>query len=177
MTETQCYQLPVTILIETMRGLSATGVLHAHLASLPEGWKEACLADLVIVQGILHTCTIRTMNGLLLLQQEAAFHMLERIGELEWILRAFPTEQHIASPRQASLSTEECSWKGASPPLSPVLGVLPHREKQVLLLLESQKRPEEIARLLQLPLSQVEHILQALASRYMISHTDGRKKE
>lgn len=178
MREAQPYQLPVTILIDTMRDLHATVALHAHIASLPEGWNEACLAELIMVQGAIQTCTIRTTEGHLLLQQEAAFHMLERLGKLEWTLHvSFPSEPyHHAAQMDTPLSTKEPSWKTASPMVPAMLGILSHRQRHVLLLTENQKCPQEIAHLLGVSLFQVEQILEQLASHHMIVRHDERKR-
>lgn len=175
MREVQRYQLPVTILLATMRDLHATVTLHATLASLPQGWNEPCLAELVMVQGAIQTCAIRTMEGLLLLQQEAAYRMLERLGELEWTLQAALPEPSPAL-RPGHAGTRREAYAGVSVPLPVPAGTLSHRQKQVLLLTESQKRPEEIARLLRLSEAQVEQFLRELAAQHLIiRHDEGRR--
>ncbi|HZO75417.1 MAG TPA: helix-turn-helix transcriptional regulator [Ktedonobacteraceae bacterium] len=164
MREGQYSQLPVTILLATMRELHATVTLHAALASLPEGWNDACMAELVMVQGSLQSCTIRTMEGHQLLQQEAAFQMLERLGELEWRLQpSWPDESRLGQPPAAA-------------PLSAVmLANCSQREKQVLLLAQGHKPPQEIARLLGLSPPQVELILETLAKRSVLRRHDERR--
>lgn len=173
MGEVQRYQLPVTILIETMQGLYATVALRAAIASLPEGWNEPCQVDLIIVQGMLHTCMISTMEGHLLLQQHAAFQMLERLGELEWTLHpSLPTDHHQFPQARSPVGAGAVSWKITPAIMPAVLETLPHRHKQVLLLLESQRYPEEIARLLGLSLPQVEGILHVLQQRHLIDERE-----
>ena len=171
MAQEPCYFLPVAVLLETMSGLHATVTLRAHLATLPEAGNEACLAELTLVQGQPQRCTISTLEGQVLLHQAAAFHRLEQMGGLQWRLQpSLPDEpQH-----EAAQSTYTKSWQVAVP-LSAVLASLSQREKQVLLLIESQKGPEQIARLLQLPRSQIEQLFEALAKRHLIRQTEERR--
>lgn len=176
MREEQRYQLPAAILIETMRGLYATVVLRATLASLPEGWNEPCQADLIFVQGMLHTCAIHTMDGHLLLQQHAAFQMLERLGELEWTLHPSLPHDHDQIPQaRPPMKAGAASWKTTPAMIPGVLETVPHRHKQVLFLLESQKCTQEIARLLRLSEAQVEQLLGELAAHHLITRDEERR--
>lgn len=166
----QHYLLPVSVLLETMQGLHATMLLRASLSALPKGWDKECVADVVIVQGTLHTCTISTVEGHLLLQQEAAVQALARMGTLEWTMlppaMSPPTPPVPGQPPAVSQQAAP-DWKAV--PLSPeLLTTLAHRQKQALLLVGGGKRPEEIARLLQLSLPDVERILEELQQRQCI---------
>lgn len=166
----QHYLLPVAVLMETMAGSQATVRLRTHLSSLPESWDEECIADLVMVQGRLHTCIISTVEGHLLLEQEAAFQMLLRVGVLEWCMlppSASPLPPH--QPEQSASVSQQAPPGWNVVPLSPeILATLSRRHKQVLLLVGSGKRPEEIARLLRLSQPDVEHILEELRQRQLI---------
>ena len=166
MAEAPQYLLPVAVLLATMSDASATVMLRAQLDALPQGWDGAGIAELALVRGQLQHCTIRTLDGQRVLQQAAAVHLLERSGELAWTLHVpAPDDPHLGLQRQARCWT-------VTAPLSAVLARLPLREKQVLLLLQSRKAPEEMARLLGLPLPQVEQYLLALAARQLITQTD-----
>ncbi len=167
----QHYVLPVEVLLETMAGSQATVTLRSHLVALPEAWDEECIVDLVIVHGTLHTCTISTVEGHLLLQQEAAFQMLLRVGATEWTLlpaSSSPLPPH--RPGQPASMSQQTSpdWKVVAPLSPELLTALSRRHKQVLLLVGGGKRPEEIARLLQLSLPDVERILEELQQRQLI---------
>ena len=142
-----------------MAGLHADVRLQAHLSSLPKGWDGECIADIVIVGGHLSTCTIRTVEGHLLLQQAAAFELLQRIGTLEWTVHQ--DARHGAQdelPGSAAISRH--APRSVASSISPeALARLSRRHKQVFLLSESHKHPEEIARLLHLSVQEVEQIL------------------
>ncbi|HZO72736.1 MAG TPA: hypothetical protein VFB60_11080 [Ktedonobacteraceae bacterium] len=162
------YVLPVAVLLATMSDLQATVTAQTHLAALPEADNEACLAELTLVQGHLRHCRISTLPGQVLLQQAAALHLLERLGELEWRLQ--PSSPDAFVPREAT----QRRWQVAVP-LSAVRGSLSQREKQVLLLIESQHGPEQIARLLCLSGDQIEQLVEALAARALIRPTEERR--
>ncbi len=182
MAEGARYLLPVAVLWETMSEVQTSVTLRASLTALPEGcgvaWDGACLAELVIMPGVLHACTISTLQGQRLLQQEAAWHLLEQLGELEWTLHAsFPGGRRHPSQGRGPTSAAEQGWQIASPLAPAILERLSQREKQVLLLTESRKGHEEIARLLGLPVSQIEQILEALAARQLIRRLEERRRE
>ncbi len=178
MVEAPRYLLPVAVLLATMSDASATVTLRAQLDALPQGWDGAGIAELALVQGQLQRCTIRTLDGQLVLQQDAAFHLLERSGELAWTLHApAPDDPHQGPQRQTLHHPEPRRWTVTTPLSATVLARLPLRDKQVLLLLQSRKAPEEMARLLGLPLPQVEQCLLALAARQLIAQTDEPDKD
>lgn len=165
----QHYLLPVAALLETMAGLQATVTLRAHLSALPKGWDEECIADLVMVHGTLHTCTISTVEGHPLLQREAALQMLERIGTLEWTMRApsLPPPPQLQRAHPSESQQAPSDWK-VVPELTPeTLIALPRRHRQVLLLVEN-RTPEEIARLLQRSQPDVEQVLEELRQHHLI---------
>ncbi len=167
MQERAVYVLPMSVLLETMRELAASVTVQAQLAALPQGWNEPCVAELVLVEGRLYACTISTTEGLMLLQQEAAYQVLNRLGTLEWSVRpdgrSSPQDEQPPSPT----ISKHAPWLVASSLSSEVLASLSRRHKQVLLLSESHKRPEEIARLLRLSVQKVEQILQTLNARHL----------
>ncbi len=165
----QQYLLPVDVLLATMRGVQATVVLRAPIAALPEERGGACIAELRLVRGRPYRCTISSMEGQLLLQQADAFHMLGQLGELRWTLQAsFSSEAYHATESQTAPSAKGYGWKIVVPLLPTVLETLAHREKQVLLLVETRKRPEEIAQLLCLSPEHVEHMLQRLKDLHLL---------
>lgn len=169
MQERTCYLLPMRVLLETMRELSASVMVQAQLAALPQGWNEPCRAELMLVEGRLSACTIRTIEGLTLLQQEAAYQALNRLGTLEWTVRAdgWCSTQDEQPPSPTISTHASCSV--ASSLSSEALASLSRRHKQVLLLRESHKPPEEIARLLHLSVQQVEQILYGFQDRHFLS--------
>lgn len=167
----QHYLLPIAVLLETMAASQATVTLHAHLSALPEAWDEECIAVVTVVRGQIQRCTISTVEGLLLLEQEAAFQMLLRVGATEWtMLPASASPLPPLMPGQPSGMSQQTSpaWKVVAPLSPEILATVPHRHKQVLLLVRGGKRPEDIARLLQLPQPGVERILEELQQRQLI---------
>lgn len=177
------YFLPIAVLLETTKDLPEIVSLRTQMSSLPGISKEVCMAEIVVGCGYIHTCTIITTEGQLLLQQEAAFHALEHLGELEWAL-------HPSFPLGIPLPHQEGSWlqqsntltqqrDGTIPqrtdifvtPLS--LEGLPRRQKQLLLLADGQKQASEIARLLGLEPQEVERLLCLLHHQHLIHYTTG----
>jgi hypothetical protein len=90
------FVLPLVAVAETMRTSPEVVVLQARLSSLPGISKQACLAQVIVGQGRIHSCTISTLTGTLLREQKEAYHVLEQQGDLEWTLLPHPSA-HVTS--------------------------------------------------------------------------------
>lgn len=176
------YLLPIAVLLETTRDLPEIASLRAQMPSVPGVWKETCIAEIIVGCGCIYTCTIITTAGQLLLQQEAALHALEHLGELEWTLGpSLPSGtlflhqegqwlQQSNTPPQRDGTIPQRTDVFAMPAL---LERLPRRQKQVFLLADGQKQAYEIARLLGLEPSEVERLLCQLHHQHLIYYITG----
>ena len=136
-------------------------LLCTQLPSLPGISRQTCLIQLVMVQGSIHSCTITSKDGRVLLQQQEAYHALGRCGELEWQVKAFPaTALSLEQSRTRPLAgTEERGTRTESGPLSiptlrisplssEILASLSHPYRMALVLVDGKRSIHEIARLL-----------------------------
>ena len=164
------YLLPILAMIEIMKWSPDTVVLQAHLVALPGVSNEACLAQVMLGQGNLSSCTITTTMGAVLLQQQEAYQALERCGELHWSVfpasslstsisqtnppfRVEPSDQHssmIPSRRVSTITSE-------------TLATLSHRSKRVLALVDGKRSIDVIAQLLSISPYEVQQKLKALS--------------
>lgn len=165
------YLLPVVAVIETMKASPDLVVLHSQVAALPGMTKNACVAQIVLGQGKVYACTITTATGSVLLQQQEAYRVLERCGDLSWsVTLATPSlsthsrQQEIPPGRgmDGRMSSMIPSLRVNT--LAPeTLASFSHAYRQVLVLVDGKRSIEEIARLLARPADTVHHMLVALA--------------
>jgi len=177
------YLLPIAVLLETARDLPEMASLRAQMPAVPGIWKEACIAEIIVGCGCIYACTIITTEGQLLLQQEAALHALEQLGELEWTFglsfaAGTPLPQQEGSCLRQN-GTLPHRMDGTVPQRSDLfvipalLEALPRRQKHVLLLANGHKQASEIARLLGLEPGEVERLLHQLYHQHLIHYTTG----
>ncbi|MGH2508291.1 MAG: hypothetical protein ACRDHZ_12945, partial [Ktedonobacteraceae bacterium] len=102
------YRLPLIAMVETMKSSSPCVLLQAQLVSLPGISKQACVAHVIVGQGVVHACRIAGATGSLLLEQQQAYEVLARCGDVDWLV--FPAP---GSPAFALAS--DARSKGAAP--------------------------------------------------------------
>ncbi len=155
------YTLPITALLETMGAVGEAIYLHAQLPSLPQISKENCVAEVVLDQGIMHFCAIKTTAGHVVLTQKDAFSLLSQVGDLEWDI-VFLQQEVITSPTTQSAAPQRGVGnipRRTNSTLPPArMSSLPHRHRRVLALVDGRS-VEEIARLLSISPDMVEKIL------------------
>jgi hypothetical protein len=164
------YLLPVVAVVETMKESPDMLLLQAHLPSLPGISKDACLAQVILGQGRLASCTITsTKTGAVLRAAQEAYQALERCGDLEWSVHPAPSlhppaqQQARVSPRNVSgrLSVKAPSLRVSQ--LSPeILEPLSNPYRRVLLLVDGRRSIEEIAYLLNREPYEIEQMLASL---------------
>ncbi len=174
----QRYRLPVSAILQTLRdqknGMTA---LSASLPFVPGYQQEAGEAVLILGEGHVHTCVIRSHAGLALAQGGEALKTLEQLGSLEWQVQGFRgsgeaglaagrnghvpsshghiTDQHIPSRRVAALSL-------------PQQQTLSRRHRQVFALVDGTHSVASIATLLHLSSDEVARLLHALHQAQLI---------
>ncbi|MGH2506177.1 MAG: hypothetical protein ACRDHZ_01955 [Ktedonobacteraceae bacterium] len=154
------YCLPLMALVETMRSSPHHVVLQTQLATLPGVSKRSCVAQVLLGQGAVHTCTIWGEAGTVLVQQQAAYEALARCGDLEWEMVATPVTTRTAE-RQYGASVigtsgepemREEPWSIPTLRVTPlprdVLAAFPHGSRIALVLIDGKRSMAEIAHLL-----------------------------
>jgi len=178
------YQLPIAVLLETVKDVPELLSLRTQLSSIPGISEEPCLAEIVVEAGRIHACTITTAKGQLLLRQHAVFSALEQLGELEWTIDPLPAFPGLPQPfaggsqsQPGALSLQqrcEAIPQRAGSLVTPtLLEGLPRRQKHVLLLADGHKQASDIARLLGLHPQEVELLLSQLHHQHLIHYITG----
>ena len=164
------YLLPVLAVVETMKMLPDVVMLQAQLPSLPGISKEACLAQIILGQGRVHSCTITAAKtGTVLREQQEAYHALERCGDLNWSVLLAPslyapasqkaTLPYMVASGQYTSKIPSLRVKALTPEVLAPLS-LPYR--RVMMLVDGKRPIEEIARLLNKGPQEVQQMLAAL---------------
>ena len=179
MSKEHAYLLPFEAMVAVMQESPEMISLHAELV-LPTLAKEPCVAELLLGQGTLYACTIRTRSGHLLTgHMKEAYTLLQQQGDLEWSLHthAFSSSAQLTPERPFSRQT-------SPPPPGGVLRVprrtratlppaqmhaLAYAHRQVFHLTDGTKTIGLIARLLTKSPEVVTHILQELQNRHLIT--------
>lgn len=164
------YLLPVLAVVETMKGLPDIVMLQAQFSSLPGVSKEACLAQIILGQGRVYSCTITaTKTGTVLREQQEAYHALERCGDLNWSVLPAPSLHTPAKPKTTLSPISASGRLSAKAPslrvsqLSPeILEPLSNPYRRVLRLVDGRRSIEDIARLLNKESHEIQQMLAAL---------------
>lgn len=154
--------------VETMKALPDVVMLRARLSSLPGVSKDACLAQIILGQGQLSSCTITAARtGNVFLKDQEAYHALERCGDLNWSV--LPAPPLYASMRQkATLPPMDGMLPAKIPTLlvatlrPEILEPLSNPYRRVLLLVDGRRSTEDIARLLNKEAQEIQQMLAAL---------------
>ncbi|GHO79512.1 hypothetical protein KSD_72830 [Ktedonobacter sp. SOSP1-85] len=172
------YHLPLLTICEQMRATHATLSLTTVLPpSLPlpcrqEG--EEAIAEVAFELGKIVRChlCIRA-NGRVLMQHRDALHVLHTAGMLLWQESSYQNI-HVADAETTSLPAvssdpeEPDRVPSQAVPVEQVpLGTLPIRLRHVFLLSNGHHTPRDIARMLHLPLDEVERFIQILHTRHL----------
>jgi len=172
-TNTRAYVLPIVALIETMKGMRTPVTLRAQLSPRPKVLRETCFAEIVIEDGVLSSCDIRTAdNHKLFSSLEENFIFLQKLGPLRWLLITSGHQELSSSGPKMPHAQQLPSSRGTtkkSIPRKVIMSLppgqfkeLPQRHKQVFLLIDGYKDSAEIGRLLSISQNSVESILNEL---------------
>jgi hypothetical protein len=150
------YILPVRAVIEIMKQHPEVVMLQSSLSSLPGVSKDVCLAQIILGQGKVHSCTI-TSKGAVLRERQAAIALLERCGDLTWDVLPYTLQDtdisHLPPPRRPKLRVS----------VTPqILARLSHPARRVLLLVDGQRSVEEIALIASKEAEEVREMLHAM---------------
>jgi hypothetical protein len=168
------YMLPVSAIIQTLRDQNGVTALSATLPSVPGFSQQAGEVALLLGQGHIQRCTIRTRDGLLLAQDGEALKTLEQLGNLEWQVQELsgsgenwpPTDskeqkqeqrtgQHLPRRRVAALSLVQQQ-------------ALSRRHRQVFALVNGARSVASIATLLHLSPEEVTRLLGELHQNQLL---------
>jgi len=149
-----------------------------------------CQAELVVVQGRVSTCLIRAaQNRQVILEGKSALDCLEHCGELCWMVQP---EQPI-HPSHLFGSRSQDGWHAGLSPPSPTpyerwaekppsrinvrldskqVEDLPHRHRQVLLLVNGRRGIADVCRILNCSFEQLTAVLEDLEARHLITFSD-----
>jgi len=170
-TKGQHYLLPLEAIVEAMKNFPEIVSLQAQLSSVPNLTREACIAEVTVGQGRLHSCAITTPTGQYLLQQKEAYTIIQQYGDLEWSLHTttpLPMQER-PPPRQMSPPSSGKPSR-CVPTLTPVqTRTLQHMHKNVFALVDGVKTVEHIARLLTKSPQEVQHILRDLQEMHLVT--------
>ena len=175
---TPSYHLPLITICEQMRAthasLSLTTVLPSSISipGQPEG--EEAIAEVVFEQGRIARCYISIRaNRRVLMQHREALHVLHTTGILLWQESA-SQDIHVADAMTSSQPTvnggteEPDRVPSQAVPVEQVpLAALPIRLRHVFLLSNGHHTSRDIARMLHLPLDEVERFIQILHTRHL----------
>lgn len=153
------YRLPVSAMVEILKASVEQVVLRAHLPAVPGVSKKACLARLIVGQGVVCSCAVTTPNGEILLKHQEAYQALLRCGDLEWLVEPFPgfsppepylspSKPTAAAPTAAEEEPRCIPTLRISPLPSETLAAFTHPYRTVLALVDGRRSTHEIARLL-----------------------------
>jgi hypothetical protein len=185
------YSLPLALLLQILEAHGQTCTLWAEV---PPGQLPAysplhttCQAEVVVMQGNVHTCLLREReSGQVLQEGRNAFEQLSHCGQLQWSVRPDGAASRATRSSRLSLTSvsEEGRWVHRPPPqrvepLTPrQLETLARKHRQVLLLANGQRDVETLARMTHCSPEQLETILDDLAAWHLIRFVqafDGRQ--
>lgn len=112
------YCLPLVAMVEITRSSPNCVLLQSQLASLPGVSKRKCVAQVILGQGVIHTCTIREEAGRVLAEQQKAYDALARCGDLHW--EVVPAPDVVSSSGYLnSVSASSITSSSGSPNTAP----------------------------------------------------------
>lgn len=169
------YILPARAIFQALRDQNEITALSAALPFVPGFSQQAGEVALILGQGHIQRCTIRTRNGLLLAQGGEALKTLEQLGNLAWQVQELSSsgeswpatdskgqehgqsaEQHIPRRCVAALSLTQQQ-------------TLSRRQRQVFALVNGSRSVAGIAALLRLPADEIARLLQELQHDQLIN--------
>ncbi|HEU5382257.1 MAG TPA: hypothetical protein VFV38_43135 [Ktedonobacteraceae bacterium] len=93
------YRLPVQAMLAVVQSSAARVLLLAQPPSLPGISKRGCVVHLVLGQGAVSSCQITDAVGTVLAQNQEAYQVLLRCGDLEWQVMALHEQKQPAVSR------------------------------------------------------------------------------
>ncbi len=166
MTKGQHYLLPIEAIVEVMKDLPEIVLLQAELPSVPNVTKNACVAEVIVGQGRLHSCAIVTRAGQFLLQQKEAYITLQQYGDLEWSLH-LPAQER-PPPQQITHFLSKGPSRVVQALTPTQIQTLSHTHKNVFALVDGINTVEHIARLLTKSPQEVQRMLRDLQDMHLI---------
>jgi hypothetical protein len=174
----QSYVLPASVVLQTLRDQNGITALSASLPCVPSHQQDAGEAVLILGQGRVHSCTIRSRDGSPLVQGGEALKILERLGNLEWQVQEFrgsgDSGQIVGSTGQAPAWSQE-PLTGQHIPRRLVAQLSPEqqqalsrRHRQVFALVDGVRRVASIATLLHLSPEKTAGLLHELRQDQLI---------
>lgn len=180
---TKQYRLPFIAMVETMKSSPTCVLLQAQLVSLPDIPKQACVAHVLVGQGVLHTCRIIGATGGLLLQQREAYEALTRCGDVDWLVLPAPPsatgtvgQGNGRSVTKALGSTSNAPNMGNVPTLrvSPlpreILEQIPRGLRIALVLVDGRRSIAEIAQVLKKTPHEIQQIFAQMPHLVKLEH-------
>jgi hypothetical protein len=173
--------LPLALLLQILEAHGQTCQLWTEVPpgqlSLQGTLHTTCQAEVVVVQGKVHTCLLREReSGQVLQEGRNALEQLSRCGQLQWNVRPDGASSRVTRPSHLLLTAvpEEGHWVQRPPPqhvepLTPrQLETLARKHRQVLLLANGQRDVETLARMTHCSPEHVETILDDLVAWHLI---------
>lgn len=170
------HSLDFEMVAQVLRQFNYSGEVHANI-SPQTGIKDGGRVVLTVKNGHILSCFILNKNGLKLFHDQEAYHLLARLGILDWELTPFSSSPPSATPaRPAGIAQP--------PPISPApmvppqtnrssyprrLAVSPAQtrnwsmlERYVYMLCDGTHTYEQLAALLSRSLAQIERAVEDL---------------
>jgi hypothetical protein len=172
--------------METIKSLRATMVLRAQLPPLAAFPQEVAFAQVVFKGGEMHACAITTADQRRLLSSsQEAFALIDGLGVLVWRRVTQPDWDPPGSVQGSASSGQVKALGGttgrgipykrvASLSAAPVQA-LPHRHKQVFLLIDGHKDSQQIREVLALTPERVVSVLDELYHLHLIDFQTGNE--
>lgn len=157
------YHLPLHAILVVMASSVDRVLVQTRLPGLPGVSQQVCLVQMVLEQGGVRSCTITSKTGAILCQQQEAFQVLERCGDVDWhvttLAPASPGANHahtgsLSGTPDAVASTERAGTTSLIPrlrihPVPPdILASLSRPHRMALVLVDGKRSVETIAHLL-----------------------------
>ena len=172
------YTLPVSVILQTLTGQNGITALSALLPFVPGYQQQAGQVVLILGQGRVQSCTIRSRDGSPLAQGGEALKALERLGNLEWQVQGLrgsgDVEQIVGSTGQAQAWSQE-PLTGQHIPRRLVAQLSPEQHqalsrhhRQVFALVDGVRSVTSIATLLHLSPEKTTELLHELRQDQLI---------
>lgn len=151
--------MPLSVLLETLRSWQEPITLSARLPPRPEWGTNQATAWVLVREGRVQSAVVLNAQGIPLLHDEATLSHLTQAGTLSWLVTPVSQEKTLACP---------CRVGHASLAFASKHSTLSRRHRQLLLLLDGSKTIPDLARLLHLAPHEVETLLHDLRQHHLI---------
>ncbi|HEU5373901.1 MAG TPA: hypothetical protein VFV38_00530 [Ktedonobacteraceae bacterium] len=155
----KCYRLPMQAMLAVVQSSAARVLLLAQPPALPGISKRECVVHLVLGQGAVSSCQITDAVGTVLAQNQEAYQVLLRCGDLEWQVMTLHEQKPTVVSRVPRFDTrEQASREASMQPSVPTLRITPlppetlaslsHPYRMLLVLVDGKRSIDQLARLL-----------------------------